>query len=222
MNLVTIIFCIAYVIVTICYLFSETSGNFPRRVINKVILATMFLCYGFSAYALHYDIKSFHILFMVALVFSWLGDVVLLYDFNVGGVLFIIGNLTFFVYSVLLCVDMGISFASMWWVILIFVVFWGTMFVMAQKKKIDFGKLKWALLAYLFSVTLHGSMGVGLAANGHSVKMLLFGIGLALFMVSDYFLMTSKFAKPESKTLLRCNSSTYFIGLMLIVVSMSF
>lgn len=222
MKIITIIFCIAYVAVTICYLFSETSENFPRRVINKVILATMFLCYGFSAYALHYEVKSWHILFMIALVFSWLGDVVLLYDFTIGGILFIIGNLTFFAYSILLTVDMNIAFLKMCWIIPVFIVLWGAMFIVSGKKKLDFGKQRPALLAYLFSVTLHGTMGLGLAVNAPDVKTLVFGLGLVLFMISDYFLMTHKFGYPKSKTLLRCNSSTYFIGLMLIVISMSF
>ncbi len=222
MNFITIIFCVAYVAVTICYLFSETSDNFPRRVINKVILATMFLCYGFSAYALNYEIKSWHILFMVALVFSWLGDVVLLYDFNAGGILFIIGNVAFFIYSILLMIDMNFTFAKVWFIIPIFILLWGTMFVITQKKKLDFGKLRPALLAYLFSVTLHGTMGIGLAVNAPDAKTLVFGLGLILFMISDYFLMISKFGYPKSKTLLRCNSSTYFIGLMLIVISMNF
>ena len=135
MKIITIIFCIAYVAVTICYLFSETSENFPRRVINKVILATMFLCYGFSAYALHYEMKSWHILFVIALVFSWLGDVVLLYDFTIGGILFIIGNLTFFAYSILLTVDMNIAFLKMCWIIPVFIVLWGAMFIVSGKKK---------------------------------------------------------------------------------------
>lgn len=134
MKIITIIFCIAYVAVTICYLFSETSENFPRRVINKVILATMFLCYGFSAYALHYEVKSWHILFMIALVFSWLGDVVLLYDFTIGGILFIIGNLTFFAYSILLTVDMNIAFLKMCWIIPVFIVLWARCSLSAERK----------------------------------------------------------------------------------------
>lgn len=46
MSIPMIVFVVAYVAVTIAYLFSETSGNFKRRAINKIFLASMFLIYA--------------------------------------------------------------------------------------------------------------------------------------------------------------------------------
>ena len=53
------------------------------------------------------------------------------------------------------------------------------------------------------------------------VEMMLFGIGLGLFMISDYFLMIYKF-KYHKNWILRCNSGTYFIGLLMVVLSLMY
>ena len=49
---------------------------------------------------------------------------------------------------------------------------------------------------------------------------LLLGIGLGLFMVSDYFLVVYKY-KTKRKRALRTNTACYFLGMMLVALSFS-
>ena len=46
------------------------------------------------------------------------------------------------------------------------------------------------------------------------------GIGSVLFMISDMILTSYKFVFGRNKWLVRANSITYFIGLLLIVLGM--
>jgi len=213
------LFIIVFLGVLVSYFFSETSGNFKRRVVNKVILATLFLAYFFAAFARNYSLDSFHALAVAAFVFSWLGDIFLLFSFMRGGIMFMIGNLFFFAYELLLCRDLGIDPSRVWWFSLIFAAGWGGFFALYLRGwlKIPFK----IFILYIATVTLHGSMGIAMAAARPTPKMALFGVGLALFMVSDYFLTLHNFKFKESKAILRLNSGTYFTGMLLAALSFS-
>ncbi len=48
-----ILFILVYMTLLISYLFSETSGNFRRRAVNKIVLASLFALYSFRNFAAH-------------------------------------------------------------------------------------------------------------------------------------------------------------------------
>jgi len=227
MDFSRIVFVVAYVATLCCYFFSETSGKMKYRAPNKIILASLFLAYALVAFFLRSDLRSYHLLFMVAIFLAWFGDVYLLWDFSRGGDLFLCSNICFFVYELVLAGDAGLSFGDFWWFILVFAALWGSMVFLAATKRIDFGKSRFPMLLYLASVTLHGSLGLALACNASraslpAVKLVLLGLGLGLFLASDYFLTLHKFVFTKSKAILRLNSGTYFVGLLLVVLSMSY
>jgi hypothetical protein len=220
MTLFRIGFVIIYLVFLVAYFFSETSGNFKRRAINKIIMASLFLVCG-SIWFFMKGNTDWHFLALFGLFFAWLGDVLLLWSFSKGGVSFSIGNLFFIAYLALLLKEAGVAFSMIWWVVILFVALFGLVCVLIARKWIDFGKLTLPLIFYMATTAGHGTLGVGLAATVAGTSALLSGIGLALFMISDYFLMTYKFKYPKN-WILRCNSGTYFIGMLLVALSFSF
>ena len=218
MNMFIICFISVYLVVIISYFFSETSGNFKRRAINKIILASMFFLFGAIQYILHYEFFSIDLILLLAMTFAYLGDVILLFSFIKGGITFIISNILFFIYEWIIVVNNNVPFSDIWYFIPLFIIMFGTFTVLALKRFLNFKSKTIPILSYVFSVTLHGTLGLFLAIYFANVKMVLFGIGLVLFMISDYFLMIHKF-KYHKKWILRSNSASYFIGLLMVVLS---
>ena len=212
-------FIIAYLTVLCLYFFSETSGNFKRRAVNKIVLAVLFEAYAVAAYLLHSPLFSMRMILPIGLFFAFLGDIFLLWSFVRGGICFSIGNFCLLAYEILLMRYEHISAFVLLPAGVIFLLFWGTTMLLYQKEFIDFSSVK-IFPAYLFSVSVHGSLGAVLAAVCPASGVKLFGAGVFLMMVSDYILSVHKF-KRGSNWILRCNSACYFIGTLLAALSLS-
>ena len=213
-----ITFIILYVLMLFCYFFSETSGNLKRRSVNKIILASMFLLMSIILYSKNYAFFSYHLVLLLAVIFAFLGDIYLLYSFTKGGIIFLFSNILFFIYECLLIGLNQISVLNVIWFIALFFLLFGTFFVLTKKKIFNFKNKNKAILTYVGSVTFQGTLALALAIYYLNTKMILFGIGLFLFMISDYFLMIYKF-KFHKNWILRNNSACYFIGLLLVALS---
>lgn len=218
MNVFLIAFIILYSLLLFCYFFSETSGNLKRRSINKIVLAAMFLILAMILYLKNYTFFSYHLLLLLAIIFAFLGDVYLLYSFTKGGIIFLISNILFSVYQCLLITIDKIPIFSIIWFVVLFIILFGTFFILTKKKILNFKNKNTAILTYVGSVTLQGTLAICLAMYYFNIKMILLGIGLFLFMISDYFLMVYKF-KFHKNWILRSNSACYFIGLLLVALS---
>jgi hypothetical protein len=154
-------------------------------------------------------------------VFAYIGDVVLLYSFIKGGMSFILSNILFFIYEWILIGVYDIPFYNVWYFIPLFIIMWGSFALLALKRFMNFKSKTIPILTYVFSVTLQGTLGLFIGIYFFNLKMMLFGLGLTLFMISDYFLMVHKF-KYHKNWILRCNSGTYFIGLLMVVLSLMY
>ncbi|MCQ2488972.1 MAG: lysoplasmalogenase [Clostridia bacterium] len=221
------IFVCVYVAITISYFFSETSGNFKRRAVNKIGLAALFLCYSiFEFFHLGYGFGSLQFICLIGVFFAFLGDVFLLWSFSKGGVLFGVGNVVLFCYELQYFAANGLAFKDYWWFLIILAVVFITWACLWYGGWYDYSKkpiMKWIFTPYILSVTLHGTLSIaGLFVLPSSAKSILLCCGLILFMISDYFISLHKFKYTESKAILRLNSGTYFIGLMLVALSFSF
>lgn len=221
MNIGLIGFIILYLVILFCYFFSETSGNLKRRAINKIILSSMFMGLGLILYILNCSFFSYHILSLLGILFAFLGDIYLLRSFTKGGLFFIISNILFFSYQLCIIGINDIYFFDIWWFVILFILLFGTFWILTKKKILNFKTKNPHILAYVGSVSLNGTLGTCLAIYYLNIKMVLFGTGLALFMISDYFLMVHKF-KVHKNWILRCNSACYFIGLLMIAISFGF
>ena len=214
------IFISLYLITLISYFFSETSNSKKRRAINKSILASMFFVFGVVMYFINFKSIDYTLFLMIGFLFCYLGDLILLKSFTKGGITFLIGNIFISVYEILFIVNNQIQFNNVWYAIIIFVIMFGGFFILSIKKIINLRNMYIPILLYIFFVTLHGSIAFPLAIYNCSSILVLRFIGLVLYMISDYFLMTYKFKYPWKKWVLRCNSGTYFIGLLLVAISL--
>lgn len=215
-------FIVAYAVLLFTYFITETSGKMYLRAPNKIILASMFLIFAIIQFQ-KYQFLSYHLILMVALFLAWMGDVFLLIDLNRGGDFFLCGNVAFVVYYLATLVSGGQSFGDFWWVLIPWAVLLGTFILLANKfpKVLKLGKMKGPMTLYLGSIILHGMMGLALIILLPGSPAALMGLGALLFMISDFILTIDKFVILHNKWILRANSLFYFVGMLLIVLSMA-
>ena len=88
-------------------------------------------------------------------------------------------------------------------------------------KVLKLNKMKYPMAFYLSSITLHGLLGlVSAIFVSTTPSILVMGIGSVSFMLSDYILTVDRFVIQNNKWIVRCNSLTYFGGLLLIALSL--
>ena len=164
---------------------------------------------------------------MVALFFAFWGDVLLLFVFKYGGISFSICGSVFTVFCIsnlVRCKAAPSFYLIGTGITLLFYSF----FILAEKRNLIYIKKgKFFSYTYMLITTLQGAFGISLALCERSLGTLLLGVGLALFMISDYFLAVYRFPSDEMprKTvnlLSRISSIAYFPGLLLISESVKY
>ncbi|MDO4378024.1 MAG: lysoplasmalogenase family protein [Erysipelotrichia bacterium] len=206
------IFVVVYLVTMISYFFSETSGNFKRRALNKILLAFLFL--SFSIYGFINNTNIINLWLLIAIFFSFLGDVLLLYNFNYGGMAFILGNICYSVYLLLIYYHKGLL---LWPFLILFSLFYGFYLFLLKIKYLNLGNKKIFSL-YMASIVAHGCLGLLLTIHCRFTVQAILGIGLTLFMLSDYFLAAHYFHDKGNKWILISNSGCYFTGMMLVAL----
>ncbi len=219
MNLYKIIFSAIYIILLFFYFFSETSGNLLKRSINKTALSTMFFSnFIFFVFADGIQISAMNVVSFLAITFCFMADIILLFDFVKGAIAFSLGNVALSVYAFMTLAKFKISLSLVWWSAIIFVVVLGAYLIAMFLLRMNYKKYGIKMLIYLVTVTLHGSLGVAIAVTCNDFNAKIFGLGLVLFMLSDYLLVTYKIYR-KTNWILRSNSALYFIGMLLITMS---
>ncbi|MCR4633470.1 MAG: lysoplasmalogenase [Erysipelotrichaceae bacterium] len=216
------LFVAVYLIALFCYFFTRVSKNIMHRAINKYIMATMYLVLAIVTFFRKYEFVSYQALYMVALLFAYFGDLFLVFDFGRGGDFFLAGNICFIVYEQIVMIDHGLSFKDFWWVFLTVAVILGTFIIACTRypEKIKMGKMRWPMTWYLSTILTHGITGLALIILLPGTNFVTLGMGSFLFMISDMILTAYRFIFNDNKWLIRANSLTYFVGLLLIVLSM--
>ena len=84
--------------------------------------------------------------------------------------------------------------------------------------------MKGPMILYLSTIIHHGVMAVAalIFLGGQFLWAIFLSVGSILFMISDQILTIDYFVFPGRKWLLRMNSLFYFVGMLLIVLSMVF
>ena len=216
-----LIFTIIYALVLGAYFFTETSGKMYLRAPNKCLLALMFFVFGCVVFSIDdkYSLLSHHGLLMAGLFLAMMGDIFLLFDLNRGGDFFLAGNVCFIIYEMTVLRARDVGFSKYWWVILVTLALEVIYYFLFTKLPNIFkmGKMKFPMLLYLSSITMHGVMGI--AVMIFVPELLLLGLGSLLFFISDLILTVDRFVL-KNKWSLRANSLFYFTGMLLIVLSM--
>lgn len=216
------LFIIVYLITLFCYFFTRVSENKTYRAVNKYIMATMYLVLAIITFFRKYEFVSYQSLYMAALLFAYFGDIFLVFDFGRGGDFFLAGNICFIIYEQIVMVDHGLTLKDFWWTFLLAGLILGTFIVACSRypDRIRMGKMRWPMTCYLSTIITHGITGLALVILLPGTNFVTLGLGSFLFMISDMILTAYRFIFDNNKWLIRANSLTYFVGLLLIVLSM--
>ena len=217
-----VIFSIIYCLFLCGYFVTRVGKNIKARAINKYIMATMYMVYAIVQYQLRYGLGTIETILMLALFLAYLGDIFLVFDLNRGGDFFLAGNVAFIVYYLTLFEMEGLTFGNYWFVLVAWLVIYGAFVVCSNlfPKVFKFGKMKGSMTFYLSSIMMHGMFGLGAMILIPSTAAFVCGLGSLMFMISDCILTVDKFVIVGNKWITRSNSFFYFIGLLLIVLSL--
>lgn len=215
------IFIVIYLLALICYFHTRVTDNKLYRVVNKYIMASMYLIFAIVTFFNKPDHPSYQIILMIGLLFAFLGDIFLAFDFVKGGLFFLTGNIFFIIYELRVLSDHGYPFKDIWWIFLISTILIGLFIFLCNKypEIIKMGKMRWPMTIYLYSIITHGFIGLLMVILLPDTNYAMMGIGSFLFMISDMILTAYRFIYGNNKWLIRANSLTYFVGLLLIVLS---
>ena len=215
------IFIVIYLLALICYFHTRVTDNKLYRVVNKYIMASMYLIFVIVTLFNKPDHPSYQIILMIGLLFAFLGDIFLAFDFVKGGLFFLTGNIFFIIYELRVLSDHGYPFKDIWWIFLLSTLLIGLFIFLCNKypEKIKMGKMRWPMTIYLYSIITHGLIGLLMVILLRDTNYAMMGIGSFLFMISDMILTAYRFIYGNNKWLIRANSLTYFVGLLLIVLS---
>lgn len=215
-----IIFSIIYVLFLCAYFVTRVGDNIKHRAINKFILATMYLVYAIVMFHVK-GLSGHHYVMMAALFLAYLGDLFLVFDLNRGGDFFLAGNVCFATFYLASLIGNGVPFLYYFWVFILWAGLISLFIFLANKypNVLKLGKMKYPMALYLSSITMHGLLGLVTAIFVGTPALVVMGIGSVLFMTSDYILTVDRFVIQKNKWIIRSNSLTYFIGLLLIALS---
>ena len=216
-----VVFSIIYCLFLCGYFVTRVGKNIKARAINKYIMAVMYMVYAIVKFQ-NYGLGSIETILLLALFLAFLGDVFLVFDLNRGGDFFLAGNVAFVVYYLALFNANGYTFADYWFVFAAWVVIYGAFLICSNKlpKVFKFGNMKFSMSFYLSSIMMHGMCGVGAMILIPSTAGFVLGLGSLMFMISDCILTVDKFVIVGNKWITRSNSFFYFIGLLLIALSL--
>ena len=216
-----IVFSVIYALFLCAYFVTRVGDNIKHRAINKTILATMYLVYAIVMFHVG-GFSGYHYVMMAALFLAYMGDLFLIFDLNRGGDFFLAGNVCFATFYLASLKAVNVPFINYFWVFIIWAILISLFIYLAKKypNVLKLGKMKYPMALYLASITLHGLLGLVSAIFIGTTPLIVMGIGSVSFMISDYILTLDRFVIPKRKWLIRCNSLTYFVGLLLIVLSL--
>ena len=216
-----VVFSVIYLLFLCAYFVTRVGDNIKHRAINKYILATMYMVYAIVMFHVC-DLSGYHYVLMAGLFLAYLGDLFLVFDLGRGGDFFLAGNVCIATFYLATLKDFNVPFVKYFWVFILWAALISTFIYLANKypNVLKLGKMKYPMALYLSSITMHGLLGLVSAIFVATTPIIVMGIGSVSFMLSDYILTLDRFVIPKRKWLIRCNSLTYFVGLLLIALSL--
>ena len=202
-------------------MFTTSLGEHKARGANKILLASFYLILAFILFIENREFNSFYILILIAVTATFVGDIVLMFHFNLGALFFTIGNLSLFAYDFCLLESLGVHFSSYWWFIIVYIVMVGG-YMLLERFNTHFKiekKDRLKAFGYLAMVTLHGSIGTTMYFVTDNKSAILLGFGTILFMLSDYVLCSYKYSFNHETSVHKLNTFLYFAGILLITWS---
>ena len=219
MQYVTVGFLVAYLILVLFYLRPPKSDQKHGRVWNKTSMAVLYYLYALVAFFAARRMEPLVLLaVLTGLFFCMVGDVVIQFRFITGAVFFFVANLVFIGFQLWSLKDLGLALRDVWWFLPVAVIPLFAVVELERHKWLKLGHLAGIAVLYLTSVTFSGMLGIAIAVASGSLGRWLLGVGLALYMISDYFLIYREFRRSRRFAQVG-NTLTYFIGMMIVSLS---
>lgn len=185
----------------------------------KLALSIVFCSAGLIGATLN-DFSLYAVFILLGLMLSLAGDYFLIYlesdikKYTTGILCFGLTHLSFLI-SMLLAG--GFFLPNLF----VSIVIYGLLIYYANKKKIDFGEVKYALSAYSLLIVLMTVKALSMIyfSPYHMVSRLFMALGASLFISSDIFLLIYEYMDGKYKFRI-LNSIAYFTGQLLIAASL--
>ena len=209
-------FLFVFVISTAVHLYASIQKNARMRNASKPFILLSLL--GFYLTAAH----SVSVAIILALIFSWIGDVLLIPKgnnwFTAGGISFMIGHACFFVGY---WQDVVFSKIPIVLIIFLAVFFIVTVVYIFSKLKEHLPKaLFYPMFLYLLINGTMNCFAIFRCVSGFSVSTLITAIGAALFFLSDTALFFVRFDKDSILKTHFVVMLTYSIGEFMIILGL--
>lgn len=210
-----------YLLLTAAYCYTASRPRSTMRRANKTGLATLYFLFGAISWIQTAGRGTMWLLvLLLGLALCVAGDVVLMFSFVKGAICFFGANVTMLFFELIEAEHFGVPLVSLWPALPATAAAIFAVKILAKRHWLRFGSFQLGAMLYLLSITLSGMTGICLALRLPGGPRIL-GIGLGLFMISDYVLFYREFRKKRQAAQL-LNTLTYFPGMLLIALSVSY
>ena len=201
----------------------ENDEKYVLADILKGSASLMFVLLGYYAYT--HTNNAFNKTFLIGLIFGMIGDILL----NLRHVfpkynqkIFLVGILAFLIGHILYLVALIPQARHVWiWYCIISGVILAALFLLYVFKTMDV-KLAFKIFGvfYIGAVFIMTCIAVGIAIFTPSKRSIIYAIGAVLFTLSDIVLIFNTFSGTNKLSYRITNLSLYYIGQILIALSM--
>jgi len=219
-----IILCFALMSVFIYFEFKKKYG---LAVLFKGLASAVFILFGYLSIKITTDttLFVFNNRILIGLILGGIADICLNLRFvfkKNGSIVFLIGILFFMAGHVLYVLAQCLFLDQVWWLILIavaltaitlFIIF---KFIDAKTAFKAFGVL------YIGAIMIMTVLSIAVLINRFDVHNILFVVGAISFLASDIVLIVNTFGNLNKKSLRITNLSLYYLGQLLIGLSLQF
>ena len=215
------ILCVLLVVSLTILIYLTYIDSKKYRVLSKIITSILFLAIAVLSYLNHNCNFSYFLFIILGLVFSLFGDVFLAFNKD-NGKMFILGLFSFCITHVFYYVAFNhlTDFSIVYFLISIA---FGSVVVIGMKlmKFLDFGKLFKIIVLYTYIISFMLFKAISLYSY-HAIWSNLIIVGAILFTISDMILSFVLFYKDCPKFMESLNLATYYIGQMIIALSIGY
>lgn len=203
------------------YISTEYRWKQNKYFFTKMTSSLLFISIAVTAFLILKTPAEYAVWIITALVLGMIGDLFLVFVdrikcFQLGLVSFLIGQIVY-----------GITFLRyvgfMWIDVVVYVVIVATAIFAYTRVKLDLGKMKIPVLAYLLIISFMTVMAVStLYKTGfNAATTTLISAGAVLFLASDVVLAFVVFHKSPPKPLRAVNLSLYYSAQMLLALTVA-
>ena len=201
------------------YISTEYRWTKNEYVFTKMTASLLFIAIGVSAFISAGTPASYGAWVIAALVFGMIGDILLVYVDK--SLFFVLGLVSFLIGQIIYGVTFLRFVGFMWIDIVLYVVLVAAAIFAYTRVKMDLGKMKIPVLAYLLIIMFMFVMALSSIYKGgfNTLTTALISAGAVLFLASDIVLAFVIFQKDSPKQLRAVNLSLYYCAQMLLALS---